>query len=118
MESSLPSGYGQVFRVFRQGFSAWLERSTDDTGSNWTTRRYNLEEMKGRQIRGRRRLPIINPIRRACRFTEPRDSGRCMFGDHNFSAAAAHKRCPEAVRKRNLIWSQRRAEGEFFAIFC
>src|ERR1700693_825863 len=46
MESSLPSGCGQGLRVFRQGFSAWLERSTDDAGSDWATGRYNLEEMK------------------------------------------------------------------------
>src|ERR1700674_5199600 len=51
MESSLPSGYGQVLRIFRQGFSPWAERSTDDTCSNWTTGRYNSEEMKATDMR-------------------------------------------------------------------
>src|SRR6202165_1638923 len=51
MESSLPSGYGQILRVFRQGFSPWAERSTDDTCSNWATGRYNSEEMKATDMR-------------------------------------------------------------------
>src|ERR1700674_4380484 len=51
MESSLPSGYGQVLRIFRQGFSPWAERSTDDTCSNWATGRYNSEEMKATDMR-------------------------------------------------------------------
>ena len=35
-----------LFRVFRQGFSAWLERRTDDTGGNRATGGCDLEEMK------------------------------------------------------------------------
>src|ERR1700694_2233626 len=85
MESSLPSGYGQILRVFRQGFSPWAERSTDDTCSNWATGRYNSEEMKATDMRtGQAADHRFKSQGLVCSLELPASKG-CGLGNHNFA---------------------------------